>query len=216
MAPSAWCESPIDDHTFDPFCPDCSRAPVRAADLVVTTRGADMATTTRWIAAVVTAMALASGTAAFADGTADDSSSSDQAAPAAPAPPKAGYSATGTWQLLALVNKRRHAMGLRPLAVDSRLAGIARSWAERMAAQNDLRHNDPLFSRSSHVQLHMKALGENVGWNYSVADQNAAFIASPLHRSNMQLATFRVAGFAVVRDASGRIWSTEDYGTPSG
>jgi uncharacterized protein YkwD len=161
-------------------------------------------------------MALASGTAAFADGTADDSSSSDQAAPAAPAPPKAGYSATGTWQLLALVNKRRHAMGLRPLAVDSRLAGIARSWAERMAAQNDLRHNDPLFSRSSHVQLHMKALGENVGWNYSVADQNAAFIASPLHRSNMQLATFRVAGFAVVRDASGRIWSTEDYGTPSG
>jgi uncharacterized protein YkwD len=163
-------------------------------------------------------MVLASGAAAHAEGAADDEPSSGQAPAAAPAPapPKAGYSATGTWQLLALVNKRRHDMGLRPLTVDSHLAGIARTWAERMAARNDLGHNDPLFSRSSHARLRMKALGENVGWNYSVPEQNAAFIASAPHRANMQLASFRVAGFAVVRDASGRIWSTEDYGTPSG
>jgi uncharacterized protein YkwD len=161
-------------------------------------------------------MVLASGAASYAD-DAPSADPSPAASPAPkPAPPKAGYSATGTWQLLALVNKRRHGMGLRPLTVDSKLAGIARSWAEKMAAQNDLRHNDPLFSRSSHTQLRMKALGENVGWNFSVAEQNAAFINSPGHRANMQMASFRVAGFAVVRDASGRIWSTEDFGTPSG
>jgi uncharacterized protein YkwD len=174
-----------------------------------------MAATTGWIAAVATAMVLASGAASYAD-DAPSADPSPAPSPSSAAPAKAGYSSTGTWQLLALVNQRRHAMGLRALAVDSRLAGIARSWAERMAAQDDLRHNDPLFSHTSHRQLKMKALGENVGWNFSVTEQNAAFLKSPGHRANMQTAAFRVAGFAVVRDKSGRIWSTEDFGTPSG
>ena len=93
--------------------------------------------------------------------------------------------------------------------------GFSRAWTERMASRGVLAHNDSLFTAASHRNLKLKAIGENVGWNYSVAAQHAAFVASPGHRANLDKAGFRVAGFAVVRAADGRIWSTEDFGTPS-
>jgi uncharacterized protein YkwD len=173
--------------------------------------------TTRWLAAAAAAAAaalvLTTGGASYAGGGTQPT----PAASVTPAgPPAAGYSATGTWQLLALVNKYRRSAGLQPLTVDTRLANIARAHTERMAASNDLRHNDVLFTPVSHTALRMKALGENVGWNYSVTEQHAAFIKSAGHRANMRMGSFRVAGFAVVRDKNGRIWSTEDFGTPAG
>jgi uncharacterized protein YkwD len=167
-----------------------------------------------WLAGAVTAVVLATGGASYADDSPAEVPAPAAAPTASPAPPKAGYSSTGTWQLLALVNKRRHAAGLAPLTLDPKLASIARSWVERMVARDALSHNDALFSRSSHASLKMKALGENVGWNYSVAAQHAAFVNSPGHRSNLDMPGFRAAGFAVVRGADGRIWSTEDFGTP--
>jgi len=162
----------------------------------------------RWVGAAAAALVLMTGMSSYAD---------DAPAPA-PAPtssPAPGYSATGTWQLLALVNKHRRDLGLRPLTIDSRLASIARSWTERMAESGNLQHNDNLFTNASHRSLGMKALGENVGWNYSVSAQDTAFMKSSEHRANMLAPGFRVAGFAVVRGADGRIWSTEDFGTPS-
>lgn len=125
-----------------------------------------------------------------------------------------GYLPTASWQLLAEVNTYRRARGLRPLAVDSKLAAAARSWAERMAAGNTLAHNEPLFSAASHKRLAMGRLGENVGFNVSVAAQHKAFLDSPHHRANVVLGSYRVAGFAVVRDKNGYLWSTEDFGTP--
>ena len=65
------------------------------------------------------------------------------------------------------------------------------------------------------AEVAMKALGENVGWDYSVPAQDTAFLNSRLHRANIETRSFRVAGFAVVRGADGRIWSTEDFGTPN-
>jgi uncharacterized protein YkwD len=165
-----------------------------------------MRTSTRWVAALAAALALATPLtgAAYAD-TAPQPSSS-------PAP---GYSANGTWQLLALVNQHRRSLGLRPLTVDSRLASIARNWTERMAASGNLAHNDALFTAVSHRSLSMRTFGENVGWNVSVPEQNTAFLNSSGHRANIDNPNFRVAGFAVVRGTDGRIWSTEDFGTPS-
>lgn len=163
----------------------------------------------RMIAAAGAAVLLATGTA-----------SNGEVVPAPPpapsSPPSAtGYSATGTWQLLALTNQRRRALGLRPLTVDPRLAAAARAWTERMAARGSLAHNEALFSVGSHRALAMTGLGENVGWNFSVPAQHDAFVRSAPHRGNLQRASFRVAGFAVVRGADGRIWSTEDFGTPA-
>jgi uncharacterized protein YkwD len=150
------------------------------------------------------------GTASYADDT-----TTTTPAPAPSAAPAPGYSATGTWQLLALVNKHRRAMGMPALTIDSRLAGIARKHTESIAATGVLRHNDALFTSASHRALGMKAFGENVGWNYSVTAQDTAFLKSPGHRANIETRSFRVAGFAVVRGADGRIWSTEDFGTPN-
>jgi uncharacterized protein YkwD len=161
----------------------------------------------RWAAAAAVGVALLTGTASYAD-----DATPSPAPTAAPAP---GYSATGTWQLLAMVNKHRRSMGMPALTVDARLAGIARKHTEQMAASGVLRHNDALFTASSHKTLGMKAFGENVGWNYSVCAQDSAFLKSPLHRANIETRSFRVAGFAVVRGADGRIWSTEDFGTPN-
>jgi len=159
----------------------------------------------RLATAAAAALLIASGTASYAD---------DAPAPA-PAP-TVTYSSVGTWQLLALVNQRRHALGLPALKLDPRLAAIARRHAEQMAASGVLEHNDALFSTSSHHQLAMRMLGENVGWNYSVKAQHAAYLASPGHRANIQQPSFRAAGFAVVKDANGHVWSTEDFGTPAG
>ena len=158
------------------------------------------------LAAAAVGLVLATGTAAHA---------TTSPAPAPSSAPAIGYSATGTWQLLALVNKHRRAMGMPALVVDPKLAAIARVWTEQMAATGNLRHNDALFTSASHRALRMKSFGENVGWNYSVTAQDTAFLKSPLHRANIETRSFRVAGFAVVRGADGRIWSTEDFGAPS-
>ena len=167
---------------------------------------------TRWVAAAATVLVVATGTSSYATG-ASTASPSPSASPSPGA--SVGYSATGTWQLLALVNKHRRAMGMVALTIDDRLASIARVHTERMAATGNLQHNDALFTPASHQALGMKALGENVGWNYSVSAQDTAFLKSPGHRANIETRDFRVAGFAVVRGADGRIWSTEDFGTPS-
>ena len=167
-----------------------------------------MKVSTRWVAAAATVLVVATGASSYADGTTTASPSPSPGA-------SIGYSATGTWQLLALVNKHRRAMGMGALTIDDRLANIARAHTERMAASGNLQHNDALFTPASHQALGMKAIGENVGWNYSVTAQDAAFLKSPGHRANIETRGFRVAGFAVVRSADGRIWSTEDFGTPS-
>jgi uncharacterized protein YkwD len=160
----------------------------------------------RAAAAAATLAVLAVGAPSHAE-TAPSPSPSPTAAPT-------GYLPTASWQLLAEVNKYRRAHGLRALTVDSRLASAARSWAEHMAATGTLAHNDPLFSRSSHTRLSMSRLGENVGFNFSVAAQHKAFMDSPHHRANIVMSSYRVAGFAVVRDKNGYLWSTEDFGTP--
>jgi uncharacterized protein YkwD len=143
-------------------------------------------------------------------------SSAEEAPAPAPTPTAApaGYLPTASWQLLAEVNKYRRQHGLRALTVDKNLAAAARTWAERMAARGTLAHNEPLFSPTSHKRLAMSRLGENVGFNFSVAAQHKAFLDSPHHRANVVLASYRVAGFAVVRDKNGYLWSTEDFGTP--
>jgi uncharacterized protein YkwD len=165
-----------------------------------------MKSTSRWVAVAVAALVLTTGATSYAEGPPSPAPSSSPA-------PAVGYSATGTWQLLALVNRTRRSLGLPTLVVDDKLAAVARIHTERMAASGDLRHNDALFTPVSRKALGMKALGENVGWNYSVVAQHDAFLKSTGHRANVVDKGFRLAGFAVVRGADGRIWSTEDFGT---
>ena len=182
----------------------------RNRDIDASGEAMDAAQKTRIGAAVAALALLALGAPSHADDT-----PAPTPAPAPPAAP-AGYVATGSWQLLAEVNATRRQHGLRPLAVDKRLAATARAWAEHLATSGTLAHNDPLFSSASHRRLGLRRLGENVGFDVSVPAQHKAFLASPHHRDNVLLASYRVAGFAVVRDANGHLWSTEDFGSPTG
>jgi uncharacterized protein YkwD len=117
-------------------------------------------------------------------------------APAPPAPPAAptGYLPVGSWQLLAEVNQHRRSRGLVPLKVDPAMAANARAWSEQMARSGVLAHNDAMFTATSRQRLGMRLLGENVGWNLSVAGQHKAFMTSPAHRRNIDHAGFRTAG----------------------
>jgi uncharacterized protein YkwD len=139
---------------------------------------------------------------------------------AAPAPalPRvgvpAGYDAPGTARLLSLVNAHRASIGLRALAVHPGLTTIAQGHTARMAATGRCEHNDALFTRATHTALGITVFGENVALNDTLDGAHAALLKSPLHRQNIENPAFAVAGFAVVVDAKGLVWVTEDFGTP--
>ena len=164
----------------------------------------------RLAAAAAAALVLVAGAPSLAD-----SAPAPAPAPAPTAAPT-GYLPVASWQLLAEVNKHRRARGLVALKVDPALAATARKWSESMASRNLLAHNDAMFTTASRQRLRLRILGENVGWNYSVAAQHRAFMISPGHRRNIDYAAFRVAGVAVVRDSRGRLWATEAFGAPGG
>jgi hypothetical protein len=120
-------------------------------------------------------------------------------------------------QLLALVNAERVANGLEPVTDDPALRGWAEQWSLHMAGTGVLAHNDALFTRSAHSTLRIKVFAENVAWDdaqFGVLGAHNQFRNSPHHHDNMLGSAYRLAGFAVARDSKGRVWVTEDFGTP--
>lgn len=117
-------------------------------------------------------------------------------------------------QLLKLVNATRALSGAAALVADPDLTAIAEGWSAHMASTGVLAHNDAFFTRETHRRLRISYFAENVGWNYTLPGVHAAFLASPHHRDNLLVGKYRLAGFAVVRDTKGRLWVTEDFGTP--
>jgi uncharacterized protein YkwD len=156
------------------------------------------------LARAATALALAATCLAAAA-----SYAAPRVVPAGRAP---GYDATATARLYAEVNAHRAAHGLRTLTVDSRLEDVARTWTARMAATGTLAHNDALFTPAAHQAMGISYFGENVGDTWDPARFTPMFLASPHHRENIEYPGFAVAGFAVVLDAKGQYWATEDFG----
>ncbi len=127
--------------------------------------------------------------------------------------PTAGYDAATTSLLYSQVNAHRVSLGLGALAVDARLADVAKSWTTKMAASGTLAHNDALFTPASHRSLGIKILGENVGDTWAPDRIQPMFLNSPHHRENIENPAYALAGFAVVVDATGQYWVTEDFGS---
>jgi uncharacterized protein YkwD len=128
--------------------------------------------------------------------------------------PAKGYDAAATTRLYASVNAHRRSLGLRALAVDDRLAAVATSWTTKMAATRTLAHNDALFTPASHQALGIETFGENVGDTWAEERIEPMFLASPHHRANIESPAWTLAGFAVVIDATGQYWITQDFGGP--
>jgi hypothetical protein len=119
----------------------------------------------------------------------------------------------GATRLLSLVNAVRAQRGLVPLVRDPQLEAVAVRHTMRMASTGVLAHNEALFTRESHQALGIGAFAENVGYDWSVPGAHDGFMTSPKHLDNLLGPGYRLAGFAVARDAAGAVWVTEDFGT---
>src|SRR4051812_40725908 len=91
-------------------------------------------------------------------------------------------------------NAARAAAGVAPLAVDSRLTAIARSWAATMAAGGRIWHNPDLASQAP---SNWRVLGENVGVGGTEPAVQQAFINSPHHYTNIVDPRFTTVGIGV-------------------
>jgi uncharacterized protein YkwD len=94
-------------------------------------------------------------------------------------------------EILDLMNRDRAANGLSPLVRDPKLAEVARRYSQEMAETRQVTH---LSRRSGDVVARVRSAGleppprfvaENVGCDYSSADAERGFMASPGHRSNI-------------------------------
>lgn len=107
------------------------------------------------------------------------------------------------------LNAERADHGLARLAMSADLSAVAQTWADHMAASGVLSHNPDLTGRVSDWQ----AVGENVGDGPSIADLDAAFMASPTHRHNILDPSYEQVGVGTV-DRNGVIWISVVFRDP--
>jgi uncharacterized protein YkwD len=91
--------------------------------------------------------------------------------------------------LVELVNRDRHRAGLPPLAVDPKLAAIARAHSRDMADEGFVGHVSPRTGaapdRVRRAGLTRTLVLENVARAYGADEAEAGFLASPGHRGNI-------------------------------
>lgn len=133
----------------------------------------------------------------------------------APAPSGPTVDSAGAARLVELANAERRGAGVGELVVRADVASIALDHSRAMAADGNLRHNDAYFAPAMRQQLKAKMLGENVAMNPSVDDAHRRLMDSPGHRANLLDGRFSVVGVAVVRDANGQLWITQDFVQPA-
>lgn len=116
-------------------------------------------------------------------------------------------------RFLELMNAAREGRGLPGLAASPEVAGVARRWSRRMAADGRLRHNRRVGDQ---IPVRWRRWGENVGYaaNGGVGPLgrvtrrlHRAFMESPGHRANI-LGRFNQVGVGVAVDDDGTMWAT--------
>ncbi len=107
------------------------------------------------------------------------------------------------------LNDLRAAHGLHSLTVDPALTEIARNWAGRMAAANQISHRSDLVAVAPPNWL---VLGENVGAGPAVGPIHDALVASPTHYANLVDPRFRQVGVGVVA-VGGKIFMAQNFMT---
>jgi len=98
------------------------------------------------------------------------------------------------------------------LCWNDQLAGFAQGWANWMAANNSLTHQN---LNNLIGQTGFSTMGENliVGPLDMTADQmEGAWMNSPGHRANILNGAFSAAGVGVATDSQGQLWVAVDFG----
>jgi hypothetical protein len=124
-------------------------------------------------------------------------------------PGRAAAADSGTESaFVAQINRLRADHGLAPLKVYGELVGVARGWADQMAAAGNISHNERY---SDMVSAPWVKLGENVGMGQSVDSLMRAFINSPGHYRNLVDPAFNYIGVGVTFAADGEMFTTHDF-----
>lgn len=116
---------------------------------------------------------------------------------------------TGSDELVVanLINAERAAHGLAPLRIDGALFDSARVWSQTMAAAGDLSHDASYFgTRPAGV----RARGENVAYNATVAAAHQRLMDSPGHRANILDPSFTNVGVGII-ERDGTLYITERF-----
>jgi uncharacterized protein YkwD len=129
--------------------------------------------------------------------------------------------------ILKLVNAERSRLGLAPLTFDSRLMTASSLQAKNMVQRSNtngptaaLQHTltgmaqPTLTSRLSFAGYAYRYAGENIAYGYpsAVAVVNA-WMQSAGHRANIQSANFTQTGIAIHKDAAGRLFFCQVFGS---
>jgi uncharacterized protein YkwD len=134
------------------------------------------------------------------------------------APPTASSGGPSDPQLSAMfsaLNQDRAASGLPALSWSPQLAGLAGNWAVQMGNVNSLYHQNLGAILNSSDYSAYRTLGENIlvgPGGMSAASMEAAWMASPGHRANIQNGNFNVVGIGLHIGPDGRTWAVQDFG----
>ncbi len=136
-------------------------------------------------------------------------------------------------EIIRLVNQERRRAGLAPLAVSGRLNQAAYLHTLDMVTISnlygpDVAHQHTLLGVTRPTVIdrldaagydqwsRFFAYGENIAYGYTTPQQVvAAWMASPGHRANILNPQFAEIGVAVLADASGRLFFTQNFGRRS-
>jgi len=133
-------------------------------------------------------------------------------------------------QVLALINQARATAGLPALTTTGGLETSSNSHDTLMADGCGLSHQCPgepaIGDRETAAGVHWTAAGENIGEGGPVANTSSAIAQMAVgltqsmlneqppndgHRMNILSSTFTHIGIAVIRDAAGTVWLTQDF-----
>jgi uncharacterized protein YkwD len=110
------------------------------------------------------------------------------------------------------MNRDRAANGVAPLCGNGQLAGFAQNWANWMAHNLSLEHEN---IAGLILGTPFRTLGQNIlvgPATTSIAQMEASFMHSPDHRSNVLSGSFSVAASGFALSTDGRVWMCVDFG----
>jgi len=107
----------------------------------------------------------------------------------------------------------------RPLQWDARLAVVARTHSEEMAASGFFGHQGADGSmpdaRISRVGIHWRASGENIAKYPGIVQAEAAFMSEPRfqpnHRANILNPDYTHVGVGIAKGADGMFYITQEF-----
>jgi uncharacterized protein YkwD/uncharacterized membrane protein required for colicin V production len=118
-------------------------------------------------------------------------------------------------QMLDLVNQERQRAGLRPLAADEALRGVARAHSHEMFERSYFAHDSPTagspYNRMRAAGITFFLAGENLAYAPNVQVAHQGLMRSPGHRANILRAEFARVGIGVIHSQFQGSMFTQDF-----